>query len=199
MEPIIPKFEDLYHQYHSPIARYMTQMVGLAEAADVTQEVFAKIDRGLKHFEGRASLSTWIYRIATNTALDWLRKAQSKRPEIPLVMEAVQASPSAPEAPVPSEGHSPLHQVIHSEMNDCIRQQVDKLPEKYRTVMVLSSLEELNNQEVAAILEISVDAVKIRLHRARDMVKKILERVCRFYSNPASGALACDRKTPPRS
>lgn len=194
MDHTIIKFENLYHQYHSPIARYMAQMVGPAEAADVTQEVFAKIDRGLIHFEGRSKLSTWIYRIATNTALDWLRKTQSKRPEIPLAAEAVPASPSNPEAPLTSEEHSPLQQVIYSEMNACIRQQVDKLPEKYRTVMVLNSLEELNNQEVAAILEISVDAVKIRLHRARAMLKAILERECRFYSNPASGALACDRK-----
>lgn len=195
MAPDITQFEDIYHQYHSTVARYITRMVGPAEAADVTQEVFAKIDRGLKQFEGRARLSTWIYRIATNTALDWLRKTKSNRAEITLPIEDVPETPSSPETPTPSEIHSPLQQVIHSEMNDCIRQQVDKLPEKYRTVLALNSLEELSNQEIAAILEISVDAVKIRLHRARAMLKSILERECRFYSNPASGALACDRKS----
>ena len=84
-------------------------------------------------------------------------------------------------------------------MNACIREQVDKLPEKYRTVMILNSLEELQNQEIAEILGISIHAVKIRLHRARAMLKQILETQCRFYHNPLTGALACDRKKFPHT
>lgn len=193
MERKSVKFEDLYHRFHAPISTYMTRMVGAAEAADATQEVFTKVNRGLQSFEGRSRLSTWIYRIATNTALDRLRSSQSSPPEIPLMEDMDVRRPPAGETK-PSTEPSPLQQVIHTEMNDCIREQVDKLPEKYRTVMILSALEELKLREVADILDISIENAKIRLHRARVMLKKILENECRFYHNAESGALSCDRK-----
>lgn len=188
-------FKNLYEKYYSPICRYMSTMVGPTDSADVTQEIFAKIGRGLKNFEGRAKLSTWIYRIATNTALDWLRSRQSKQSDISLQEDLVALTPGL-DVQISSVIQGPLELAISSEMNDCIRQQVNKLPEKYRTVMILSSLQEHHNQQIADILDISIDSVKIRLHRGRIMLKKILEVECRFYSNPSTGALACDRKAP---
>ena len=117
--------------------------------------------------------------------------------EIPLMEKAVRSDSSDGSAP-PSEA-APLSRMIASEMNDCIRQQVDKLPQKYRTVMILSSLVELKNREIADILEISLETVKIRLHRGRAMLKEILENECRFYHQSGSGTLACDRKLPDHS
>ena len=172
-------------------------MVTPHEAEDLAQEVFAKVARNLKNFEGRATLSTWIYRIATNTALDRLRRPRGRSVEIPL-MEKAGCSASSDESAPPS-GDGPLSRIITSEMNDCIRQQVDKLPQKYRTVLILSSLDELKSREIADILEISIEAVKMRLHRGRAMLKEILENECRFYYQTDSGALACDRKLPDRS
>ncbi len=187
-------FEEIYRRYHKPITAYMNRMVGQSDADDVTQEIFAKIDRGLQHFKGQAKLSTWIYRIATNTALDRLRRSRRQQPETELMEEIPLEPPAIPQFQSASIS-SPLQQVIHTEMNDCIREQVDKLAEKYRTVMILSSLEELKNPEIAEILDISVENVKIRLHRARAMLKKILETQCNFYRNADTGALSCDRKS----
>jgi RNA polymerase sigma-70 factor (ECF subfamily) len=187
-------FEEIFRLYREAIAAYITRMVGAVDADDVTQEVFTKIDRGLQRFRGQAKLSTWIYRIATNTALDRLRRTKRQRPEF-VLMDEIQSDPSDAVTNQRSRPSSPLQHVIHTEMNDCIREQVDRLPEKYRTVMILSSLEELKNQEIADILDISVDNVKIRLHRARAMLKKILENQCRFYHNTDTGALSCDRKS----
>ncbi len=191
------QFNQVYRQFHGPLARYLARMVTPGDAEDLAQEVFAKVAKNLDGFEGRAKLSTWIYRIATNTALDRLRSTKTQRIEIPL-MEEIDSAPSS-DGPAPKPDSGPLTQVIDSEMNDCIRQQVDKLPHKYRTVMILSSLEELKNREIADILEISLEAVKMRLHRGRAMLKEILENECRFYHQPDSGALACDRKLPDKS
>jgi RNA polymerase sigma-70 factor (ECF subfamily) len=80
-------FEEIFRLYREAIAAYITRMVGAVDADDVTQEVFTKIDRGLQNFRGQAKLSTWIYRIATNTALDRLRRAQRQRPEFVLMDE----------------------------------------------------------------------------------------------------------------
>lgn len=190
-------FNQVYQQFHGPLVRYLARMVTPGDAEDLAQEVFAKVVKNLDGFEDRAKLSTWIYRIATNTALDRLRSARGRRIEIPL-MEEIDSPPSS-DGPDPKQDSGPLTQVIDSEMNDCIRQQVDKLPHKCRTVMILSSLEELKNREIADVLEISLEAVKMRLHRGRAMLKEILENECRFYHQPDSGALACDRKPPDKS
>jgi len=188
------QFDEVYRQFHAPLVRFLARMVSSHEAEDLAQEVFSKIAKNLTGFEGRAKLSTWIYRIATNTALDRLRRSKGRRIEIPLMDEIDHAQSS--DGPASKPDDSPLVQVIDSEMNACIRQQVDKLPQKYRTVMILSSMDELQNREIAEILEISLEAVKMRLHRGRTMLKEILENECRFYRNADSGALACDRKLP---
>lgn len=188
------EFKELYRQYHDPVLRYLARMVGPSEAPDVTQEVFVKIDQGLAGFAGRAKISTWIYRIATNTALDLLRKKRKQQLEIPLDPAAELSAAERVDEALRLNVLGPAETLIVTQMNDCIRQQVDKLPEKYRTVMILSSLQELDLLDIAVILGITRDAAKIRLHRARAMLKKILENECRFYANPVTGALACDRK-----
>jgi RNA polymerase sigma-70 factor (ECF subfamily) len=196
------QFDQLYRNFHEPVRRYLARMVRPEEADDLAQEVFARVAKGLPGFEGRAKPATWIYRIATNTALDRLRNPRNRRIEIPLMEEAVDdvaTDPAGSDASTPRSERGPLTRMIASEMNACIRQQVDKLPLKYRTVMVLSSLEELKNREIAEILEISLEAVKMRLHRGRAMLKEILEKECRFYHQPDSGVLACDRKLPPNN
>ncbi len=192
-----PSFDQIYKQYHMPMVRYMARMVSPADAEDLAQEIFSKVAKNLDGFEGRAKLSTWLYRIATRTALDRLRSPRHRTVEIPLMEEVSATMP--PTGPVPASTGGPLTKVINAEMNDCIRQQVDKLPSKYRTVMVLNSLEELKNREIAEILDISLEAVKMRLHRARALLKEILEKECRFYHHTDSGTLMCDRKPPDRS
>ena len=84
-------------------------------------------------------------------------------------------------------------EAIRKEMNECIREFVDKLNENYRTVIILSELKDLKNQDIADILGISLDAVKIRLHRARVKLKELFEAGCEFYRNE-DNELACDRK-----
>ena len=190
------KFEEIYTAFYPKILRYMDRLAG-HDAEDATQEVFLKVNAALPGFRGKSSLSTWIYRIATNTAMDHLRKSSTRvtahKPSFP------------PEGDCPDdnggmdgEDIAPAldSQLVRKEMNECIRGIVDGLPENYRAVLALSEVEEFTNAEISQILGISLDVVKIRLHRARARLKKDLEANCNFYRDERN-ELACDRKTTP--
>ncbi len=184
------EFQNVYDTFHPKIHRYLARMTGAAEADDLTQEVFMKVSRGLKGFRGESKLSSWIYRIATNTALDHLRRTSQTTTEIPSVdMERE-------EEPIRLRGAIPLidRQLIQKEMNACIRNVIKKLPEEYRTVIVLRELEEFRNNEIAEILQVSLDTVKIRLHRARAKLREELENLCCFYRDERN-VLSCDLKS----
>ena len=84
-------------------------------------------------------------------------------------------------------------QAIRNEMNECILEYVDRLPTDYKTVIILSEIKDLKNRQIADILGISLDAVKIRLHRARIRLKTEFETGCDFYHDE-DGGFACDRK-----
>ena len=188
-------FSNIYDEYHEKLLHYLQRMIGKDEAEDVTQEVFVKIDKGLKDFKGESSLSTWVYRIATNAALDRLRSRayrQDKR-KISLSVEDDESEAKEKDIHAQEKELSADREAIRNEMNECIREFVDKLAENYRTVIILSELKDLKNQEIAEILGISIDAVKIRLHRARIRLKEEFETGCEFYYNE-NNELSCDRK-----
>jgi len=197
MERQILKFQDVYNEFHNKIHRYLQRMLGNDEADDATQEVFIKVDKGLKEFQGRSELSTWIYRIATHTALDKLRRRTNResRKKISLHEGTDQSQGADSSICAEDTSLSAEREAIRGEMNECIREFVDRLPESYRTVVILSELKELKDQEIAGILGISLEAAKIRLHRARTRLKAMLEAGCDFYHDENSN-LACDRKGP---
>jgi RNA polymerase sigma-70 factor (ECF subfamily) len=188
------EFSEIYSEFYPKITHYLTRLVGDHEAEDVAQIVFEKVNNSLSTFKGESKISTWVFKIATNAALDRLKSPSYKR------------TPSGPQAPVPlqtvenielvfSKPASPDQKVIRDEMSDCVREFVDRLPPDYRTIIVLNELEGFTNREIAEILQISLDTAKIRLHRARVHLKKSLESGCDFYLNEGS-ELACDRKQP---
>lgn len=191
------EFPDIYDEFHGKILNFLTRLVGENEAEEVAQVVFEKINQNLKRFKGESKLSTWIYRIATNSALDKLKSASFKY------------SQSGPLAPFPI--HEPKMErlvsinenkpvsldkkIIREEVNECIREFIDRLPLEYRTIIILKELEGFTNKEIAKILEVSLDTAKIRLHRARASLRQSLETGCDFYHDERN-ELACDRKQP---
>jgi RNA polymerase sigma-70 factor (ECF subfamily) len=181
-------FQSLYAAYYPKIVRYLKRLVGEVEAEDTAQEVFVKISRSIESFRGESGLSTWIYRIATNTALDHLRKSSAR------LVSSLQVNYLDDEDTGPADT-SPRHDalLIRKNMNECIRGIVDSLPEDYRTVLVLSEFEGLPNAEIAEVLGISLETTKIRLHRARTKLRKALEANCTFYRDDRN-ELSCDRK-----
>jgi RNA polymerase sigma-70 factor (ECF subfamily) len=189
-------FLNIYEEFYPKILHYLRRMVGDNDADDVAQEVFDKISRNLDDFKGESKISTWIYRIATNAALDKLRSLPYKRsaagPLAPLPVEIVDMQKEAT-ATIKKKPQLPDQQLIRNEMSECIREFVDNLPADYRTIIILNELEGFTNKEIADILQVSLDAAKIRLHRARARLKKMLEEGCDFYHDDRS-ELACDRK-----
>jgi len=184
-------FENIYNEYQLKIQYYLQRMIGREEADDLTQDVFLKVLHGLCKFNGNSKLSTWIYKIATNTALDRLRSAPYKN-----ASKTLTNSEMLEKGPVASGDTKSLptdEQLIDNEMNSCIRADIDNLPDKYRTIIVLSELQELSNQEIAEILGITLENVKIRLHRARGLLKKELDGHCNYYHNSKDN-LACAPK-----
>jgi len=113
--------------------RYLTRLVGAADAEDLTQSVMLKVNEGLGGFRGESSVSTWIYRIATNAALDRLR---SRASQPPIQESESEWAESAEEARIPSTEDA----AVRDQMNACIREFVERLPENYMTVMVLSEI-----------------------------------------------------------
>ena len=180
-------FKALHDQFRPRVLRYVARLVGEADAEDVTQWVMLKVSEGFAGFRGDADVSTWIYRIATNAAMDRLRLKP-----IATVSDAELESDDADVPPTARIGSAETA-AIREEMSACIGEFVGRLPENYKAVVVLSEIEGFNNHEIAEILGISLEAVKIRLHRAREKLRKDLEAGCSF-SRDDCDELTCDRK-----
>ncbi|UCD89397.1 MAG: RNA polymerase sigma factor [Desulfobacterales bacterium] len=186
-------FNDIYEQFQPKIRRYLTRLAGQNEAEDITQEVFEKVSRSLRHFKGESKVSTWLYRIATHAAIDRMRSPSFQR---------ISQHTSIEESPEIEDRNTWSDQIktstdqtlIQKEMNECIREFIDQLPSDYKAVVILSELEGFKNREIADILQVSLDTVKIRLHRARTKLKEALDDGCDFYHNEHS-VLACERKS----
>ena len=175
-------FEQIYTAYRAKIYRFLVRMVGDYDAEDLTQEVFVRVSQALETFRGEAELSTWLYRIATNAAIDCLRSPSFHR-----IVQDCATNPTIDDEASEIDGMNAWtsekaimveQQVYWQEMNECILNFVNSLPEAYRTVLVLSEFEDLSNSAIAEILGVSVNTVKIRLHRARARLKELLATHC---------------------
>ena len=186
------EFEEIYKEFQPKIRYYLARLLGDLDAEDSVQEVFAKVSRNLDTFKGQSKISTWIYRIATNTAIDKLRSSTFKQASehTPLEDNATTENNISKIGPTDTATDQ---KVIRKEMSECVREYVDRLPPDHRTVLILKELEGFKNREIAAILDISLENVKVRLHRARARLKLELDNGCDFY-HTEEGDLACDRK-----
>lgn len=192
MDDIELRFQQIYDDYHEKVFRYLQRMIGEGEAEDLTQEVFVKIGRGLESFRGESSLSTWVYKIATNTALDRMRSSRHELGKrIPV--EVISDTEDDKHVWTGEQKASTEQAVIRKEMNGCIRGIIDTLPETDRLVIVLSELEGLTDAEIASIIGLGLRATKMRLHRTRAKLRNELNRACDFYRNEQN-EFVCDRK-----
>ena len=135
------------------------------DAEDITQEVFVKAFQSLDSFAGRSSFSTWLYRIAIHTSLNELKKRKRKR-IWSMALDLLQ---------FPSGNKDPEQELTGKSEQELIRKAIDTLPGKQRMAFILSRYEELPQQDVALIMEISEGAVEQLLIRARENLKKKLK------------------------
>jgi RNA polymerase sigma-70 factor (ECF subfamily) len=146
------------------------------DANDALQETFLAAFRALPSFEGQARLSTWLHRIAVNAALMRLR-SRKRRPEASIEdllprFEADGHRILEPAAPATE----PEEHLDEQRRRAAVRGCIDRLPEAHRTVLLLRDIEELDTEETARALGVTTDAVKMRLHRARQALRTLLER-----------------------
>ncbi len=175
-------FQQVYDDYHVRIRRYLARLTRPADADDLTQETFVRVNEGLAGFRGEASLSTWIYRIATNVAYDRARRRGFQLEARTTEPDALSTLSTMPVIDV---------EVARQEMGECVRDYVNQLPPESRAVVVLSEFEDLPDREIAEVLGISVEAAKVRLHRARARLRDLLRKGCQL-SRDERNELTCE-------
>ena len=167
-------FDQLVERYHRQIANFVFRMVGNYETAlDLTQEVFIKVYSSLGRYNPEFKFSTWIYKIASNTAIDYLRK-QSVAVS-PLYM--VSGDDEEFELPIPAKGPNPERALERTERSAQIEEAISKLPPRYRELIVLRHVSELSYDEIAEVTALPLGTVKNRIFRAREAMRKHLIRM----------------------
>ncbi|HSB75025.1 MAG TPA: sigma-70 family RNA polymerase sigma factor, partial [Terriglobales bacterium] len=166
---------------------------------DTVQEVFLKVFRGMRSFNGQSSLKTWIYRIAVHEASNhrrwWFRhKARETSVDVPEqngegeLMREYLVDPR----------ESPFDSVVHEEVRARVEEELRHVPEPYRTTLILRDLEEMSYEEIAEITETNRGTVKSRLTRGREALKQRLTEYIR-HAGPQLGLLLPETRKRPRS
>ena len=176
------EFWDIYDQHYKQVRKFILVLVKDEWTADdLIQETFIKVQQNLHQLREASKLSSWIFRIAYNLCQDHFRKS-SKLLKSERVFKEKKKILAEPIFQKEFEQH---------QMGTCVQDKMKLLPEPYYTVLSLFDLMDLSHQEIAEILDISVENVKIRLHRARKKFKTILEEECRFEVDERN-VLICD-------
>jgi RNA polymerase sigma-70 factor (ECF subfamily) len=143
-------------------------------AQDAVQDAFMSAFRAIQSFKGDSRLSTWLHRIVVNAALMKLR-SQQRKPEEPIADLLPKFLDDGHFADPPKEWHEGAEEALaRAEVRELVRGEIQELPDSYRSVLMLRDIEELDTGETARLLEISPNAVKVRLHRARQALRERL-------------------------
>ena len=171
------EFAKLVEKYSGKIYRLALKMLkNQQDAEDILQETFIKAYNALPDFEGRSKLSTWLYRIATNEALMFLRR---KYPDQISVEAPFKEQEEAAPLQIIDWCCLPESELMSSEGRDKLEKSIDILTESLRVVFLLRDIEGLSTRETAEVLDISEGAVKTRLSRARLQLR---EELTKYYT-----------------
>ena len=171
------EFWDIYDQYYTRVRKFILALVKDEWVADdLIQETFLKIQNNLKNLKDPSKLSSWIFRIAYNLCQDHFRQLKRSRKEERIDQEGMEDFKEA----LIQKGPDIQKELEQRQMGECVQDQINLLPESLQTVLILFDIMEFSHQEIADILGITVKNVKVRLHRARNKLKDILEEACTF-------------------
>ncbi len=173
-------FAWLLARYHQPIFSLLARTVhDRADAADLTQEVFVKVFRGLGTFHGQSSLRTWIYRIALREASNqrrwWVRHKQREIPIERKVAEGESGTAVRLKEMLVDPGESPFDSAVHTENRERVERALGQVPEPFRTTLILRDIEGFVYEEVAEMQGVNLGTVKSRLVRGRALLRGLLE------------------------
>jgi RNA polymerase sigma-70 factor, ECF subfamily len=188
-------FSWLITRYHQPIYSLLARTVrDPSDAADLTQDVFVKIFRGIKSFHGESSLRTWIYRIALHEGLNQRRWwSRHKQQEVTIETETVDGENGEParlKEMLVDPSESPYEMASHTEARERIEAALRKVPEPFRMTLILRDIEGFVYEEVAEMLGVNLGTVKSRLVRGRASLRQHLLEDNAQRSSHASATLA---------
>jgi RNA polymerase sigma-70 factor, ECF subfamily len=188
-------FNKIHDEYYDKVLSNLRGIIG-EQAEDCAQEVFIKIHKSIDKLKEETKLSSWIYSITLNTARDALRASKSKASSVSL--DKTKENSGAESVPLqnrlPDQREKTHEEVIaKKEMQQCYIDFVKKLPKNYYEIYALSEFEGLSDAEIADKLSISVETVKVRMHRARTKLYEELRKNC-SCSCDSSGDLTCGPK-----
>ena len=172
-------YKRLLQKYHDPIYNFIFRMVhDRQQVEDLTQEAFIKAFASLKNFNEEYAFSTWLYKIATNNCIDYIRKRKLPTYSI---NKPIQSRDSDYTYEIPDFTFQPDRQIIAGQRTKLLQQAISRLPEKYKRVIHLRHTEERSYEEIAEMLRLPIGTVKAHIFRAREMLNKYLRDKIRHY------------------
>jgi len=178
----VKAFEMLMEKYQKKVFNIALRLLGNHDdASEVTQEVFVKIFKSMGSFKGESQISTWIYRIATNACLDELRKRKNK-----WVMSLDEEyHRENGDYIIQVEDNKPTPDVIVEQktLKAALNNAIDKLPEKYKLIIVLRDIQGFSYEQISDIVKTPVGTVKSRINRARLQLKEIILKERELFSD----------------
>jgi RNA polymerase sigma-70 factor (ECF subfamily) len=175
----LASFEFLQKKYSRIVAALIRRMVkNEDDVDDLTQETFIKAFKALKTFQFGYSFSAWLYRIASNTCIDFLRKKRFKTISI---NQPLGHSEDEQFLEIKDDTYKPDLKVLHDEKIAALKQAIEDLPDNYRKIVKLRHEEELDYKEIANRLELPLGTVKAHLFRARKMMLADLKRQIHLF------------------
>jgi RNA polymerase sigma-70 factor (ECF subfamily) len=184
----VMEFSEISDQYYDRVGKFVLSTVKDQWAAeDILQETFVRVRKNQESLKDPSKISSWIFRIAYNLCQDHFRQTKKS----PLNESEEHDKPDTRKEIFVQK------QMEQQQMGQCVQDQTDQLPESQRTVLFLFDIMEFSNQEISDILGISVENVKIRLHRARKKLKSLLEKACTFERDERNVLVCEPSKTNP--
>jgi RNA polymerase sigma-70 factor, ECF subfamily len=178
------EFWQIYDEHYPQVKKLIVALVRDQWVADdLTQETFVRVQDHLADLRDPAKISSWIFRVAYNLCQDHFRKRGQYLDNRSADHEELETAQECS-----AEREFDQHQ-----MGACVRQEIDRLPESLRIVIILSDMMEFNQRELAEVLGITVQNAKVRVHRARKKLKELLEEKCTFTADERN-VLTCEPK-----
>jgi RNA polymerase sigma-70 factor (ECF subfamily) len=166
-------------KYHDAIYNFIYRMIHDREQVeDLTQEAFIKAFASLKSFNEEFAFSTWLYKIATNNSIDYIRK---KKLQMYSIDKPIESKDSDFAFELPDESAEADKHLISGQRAQLVREAINQLPEKYRQVILLRHAEERSYEEIAKMLKLPIGTVKAHIFRARELLYRQLRHRIRQY------------------
>jgi RNA polymerase sigma-70 factor (ECF subfamily) len=186
----IDGFEEIIRRHQKPLVNFLYRMVGdLDLALDMAQEVFTKAYLALRRFDERFRFTTWLYRIASNNAIDHLRR---HRPPTVSLDQPLQLGDGEVPFELPSLGSSPVEELQYRETSRRLSDGIGRLPASYRQILLLRHVRHLRYDEIAEVCDLPLGTVKNRIFRARLLLRRMLD------GTPAPAAAVAESAAAPK-